>query len=229
MFKFIEQKGDSLVANERLDILINNSYFEDDIAYEYNEDIVTIGVFIFRVYENETKYKDYNCNLPLSVILKVNEISTIDNYRVLKYDKNDIIIESTTYFNSTKTASKFVDLLINSKLNVPFENYVQLLKDGITMNGVGLHIPSVIVECMVSELTRYKKNRSIPFRIALSDKKVDIKNDYVTVQIKDVARLSSVFNAISFEDMKKSLQSSIYMIRTNQEQSISPTERIVKY
>jgi hypothetical protein len=91
-----------------------------------------------------------------------------------------------------------------------------------------MRVQSALIEGMIGELCRYSEDDTKPFRLALKDKNVT-RDQFIMVNIKDVARLSSVFSAISFEDIKKSLESSVLMTRNNSEQAISPVETVLKF
>ena len=97
------------------------------------------------------------------------------------------------------------------------------------MHGIKFKVQSVLIEAMASEMIRYKKNEAIPFRMVMHLKNVDMKNDYFIMPIKDIARTTSVFNALSFEDIKKSMQASVLMTRSGQAQRQSPVETVLKY
>ena len=80
----------------------------------------------------------------------------------------------------------------------------------------------------MSELVRWDKDETKPLRLALKDKSVS-KRDFKLISIKEVTRVTSVFNAISFEDINKSLQSAVIMSRGEKDQIVSPVEKILKY
>ena len=230
MFSFIEQTDNKIIAKQRIDILIDKELFESEIAYESDSNIVTLGIFKFRVYESETNTKLYNCILPINMKLNVNKRSSDDQYIILSYDKNDIIVDNTVFFKNVQDANKFLNWLTGAKLDLDnFEDLVKILKDNTSMHGIKFKVQSVLIEAMASEMIRYKKNEAIPFRMVMHLKNVDKKNDYFIMPIKDIARTTSVFNALSFEDIKKSMQASVLMTRSGQAQRQSPVETVLKY
>ena len=231
-FDFYKQDDERLVATKKLDVLIDNELFKSNIAYDIDTDIVSLGIFKFRVYTDSkdlSKTKIYNCNLPVMIKINANERRHENDYTVLSFEPNDIIVTKSIFFKDAKNANKFMNWLISGKIDVGnIENLIMIFKQILLMNGLRLPVQSTLIEAMLSEQIRWKENLHIPFRIVSGEKGIK-DTDYKIVSIKEVARLSSVFNAISFEDIKKAYQASISMTRNNTPQNPSPLEAVLYY
>jgi hypothetical protein len=59
------------------------------------------------------------------------------------------------------------------------------------------------------------------------DKKGVSPTDYTLINIKDIGRNRSVFGALSFEDVKKSLQAGVYLSRTKSMDNVSPVDDLI--
>jgi hypothetical protein len=223
-FDFIKQEKDQLIATTDLQIVLDKDLFDSEIANIKDNTIHTIGFFQFKV-NNAT----YQVNLPVEVVLNFSEIETDKDNLYIHYSKNDIIIDSTTYIKSASNVNKFINYLISGKIQVKNpEDFIFLFTNSAKMNNVRFSAQMSSIEAMAAELTRYSKDETKTLRIALRDKNVN-KNDFVISSIKNIPRSTSVFNALSFEDINKSLQSAVLMSRKNKDQNISPIEKIIYY
>jgi hypothetical protein len=207
--------------------------FEDGLSEIKDDKLITIGFIEFRIWKNEKDFYVKKLEFPMDIVLNAPDIYKEGEYYFIDFQPNDIIIEKTMFVTSAtigaKSANGFLNLLTTAKINPEKpEDLIQIFKNATSLNGLKLKVQSSLLEAMISELTRYVDDDTIPFRIALRSNKVGMK-DFKMVNIKDVARLSSVFSAISFEDIKKSLESSVLMTRNNSEQAISPVESVLKF
>ena len=233
MFDFYKQENDQIVALKKLQVVTYQDMFDDGLAEIVDDKLVTFGFITFRVPKGNS-YEEYKLELPLEITINAANIYKEESAYFIDFEVNDVIIDQTTYLVSapigSKNANDFLTLLIGGKI-VPdrLEDLVEMFKENTILNQTTLRVQSALIEAMVSELARYKDNEMVPFRIATKNPKVNLEKDFVMVNIKDVARLSSVFNAISFEDTKKSLESAVLMTKRNDSQSISPVEAVLKF
>lgn len=229
---FIEQKESQVFAKQKLDIVLTKQMFDDGLASIIGSEVHTLGFFIIRTIngaEGKETYKNYTVNLP--VMIKLNAFNSSDEKEgmVIHYEKDDIIIEEASYFKRVDAVNKFLNFLVATKIEVKNpEDLIKLFQQNARMNDVKLSSQPVIVEAIISELVRWDKDETKPLRLALKDKKVK-KTDFNLVSIKEISRMTSVFNAISFEDINKSLQSAVLMSKTNKDQLISPVEKTLTY
>jgi hypothetical protein len=230
-YSFIEQQGDKLVAKKFIRVIISKQMFEDSLAEMIDTNIQTLGFFIFRVSDDNqfTKYKDYQVNLPVVIKINAFNITDFSDGKYIEFEPGDIIIESTSFFKRVDSVNKFLNYVISAKINITSpEDLINLFSQNASMNDTRVASLPVVIEAITSELVRWKQDETKPLRIALKDKKVS-KTDFKLISIKEISRVTSVFNAISFEDINKSLQSAVIMSRGNKDQIISPVEKILKY
>jgi hypothetical protein len=230
-FPFIEQKDNKVIAKKYIRVIISKQMFEDELAEVIDTDIQTLGFFVMRVSDDASfaKYKDYQVNLP--VVIKINAFNATDDSegKYVTFEPEDVIIESTTYFKRVDSVNKFLNYLIAAKINVNSpEELIGLFSKNAQMNDTRVASQPVVIEAITSELVRWDKDETKPLRLALKDKSVSPK-DFKLISIKEISRVTSVFNAISFEDINKSLQSAVIMSRGEKDQIISPVEKILKY
>jgi|JI10StandDraft_1071094.scaffolds.fasta_scaffold03428_10 hypothetical protein len=233
MADFYKQENDQMIATSRVTAVFHQDMFEDGLSEIKDDKLITIGFIEFRIWKNEKDFYVKKLEFPMDIVLNAPDIYKEGEYYFIDFQPNDIIIEKTMFVTSAtigaKSANGFLNLLTTAKINPEKpEDLIQIFKNATSLNGLKLKVQSSLLEAMISELTRYVDDDTIPFRIALRSNKVGMK-DFKMVNIKDVARLSSVFSAISFEDIKKSLESSVLMTRNNSEQAISPVESVLKF
>lgn len=228
MFDFIEQKNNQIICKKKLRIVIDQSMFDDGMAEIIDDKVATIGILLF-----EVDNKQYRLSLPITIMINAENIYKADDNFYIDFEPNDIIIEKTLFVVSAtlgaKNANSFLTMLTTAKITTDKpEKLSDIFRSNTSMNGLTLRVQSALVETMISELTRYSKDVSIPYRIALNNPKVQV-GEFKMVNIKEISRLSSVFNAISFEDIKKSIEASVLMTRNKKDQNISPVEAVLKY
>lgn len=230
-FSFFSQKDGKIIANSKLQVIISKELFDDGIATFVDTAVHTLGFFIFKVYSSAdgSKFKLYQCNLPIVVSLNAFSISNDSDNYYIEFEKDDIILNSTSYVKRVNAVNDFLKFMISAKLNVTKpDELIKLFQQNAAMNDTRIASQPSIVEALAAELVRWDKDETKPLRLALKDKGVSIK-DFKLVNIKEISRVTSVFNAISFEDINKSIQSAVIMSRNNKEQITSPVEKILHY
>lgn len=231
-FPFIEQtSAGQLVAKQDLSVVISKEMFTDGLAEIIDSGIKTFGFFDFRVYTNsdQTKWDTYKVSVPVDLIIASTDRREVGDDVLIDYSKGMVIIEKLTFIKNVDNVMSFFNFLTGGKIMASSQDeLVRLFKENSGLNGVSLNAQSSLIEAMVSEMTRFAGNPSIPFRLAYGKKGVGPK-DFVFVNIKNIARLSSVFSAISFEDINKAIQSAVEITRTDTEQTLSPVEDVLKF
>lgn len=219
---YLVKDGNSLIAKDSFRIVIEKTTLDTGVATEVDSTIQTIGVFKIESLDGKDVFQT---KLPMVIALNVIKRETNGEFIYLYYEKNNIVVDSMTFLKNAKAAISFLNLVTTGKIDsLSAADLTTLFKQNIRMNGSNTRVPSELVEAMVSELVRWRDDVSVPFRLKYGKVPAD---DFVLINIKDVARVSSVFGAVSFEDVKKALQSAVYMTRTKQEQTISPVESIL--
>ena len=225
--KYIVKKGTSLVCKQAVKIIIPKTNFDNNLSEFKDSQIITQGLFKMSSMDGKDNFE---VKLPLSIKLNFYDMTSDSDNFYFPYKENDVIIEDMVFIPNVKQASAFLNLLTAGKINTnSFTDTVDVFKKSMSYNKVNINVPSELVECMIAEMARYKNDTTIPFRIAYGTIKGVSESDYMMFNYKDIARMTSVFGAVSFEDIKKSMQSAVFMTRTNQDQTITPTESVLKY
>lgn len=219
---FLVKSGASLIAADSFRIVLDKASFDSGLAAEVDSTIYTFGIFDIESLDGKDKFKS---SFPMQISLNVFKRTAESDKIYLYYEKNNIVIDNMTYFQNAKAAIAFLGLLTSGKFNdLSAAELTRIFKQNMKMNGTNTRVPSELVEAMISELVRWKQDVSIPFRLKYGQVPDD---DYVLLNIKDISRVTSVFGAISFEDVKKALQAAVYMTRTDQVQTRSPIESVM--
>ncbi|WP_368880309.1 hypothetical protein [Proteus mirabilis] len=220
---FIEHtKDNSLVAKKPIKIVIPKKNFEQGLSEITDSNIRTLGIFTASDIEDKNEFE---FNYPLPILINMYDIDVKDDSIHILYEKNDIIIENMVSVVSVDDAIKFMNFFTQGKISGDPEVILKMFRDNMIITGVGQEVPPELEEAMLSEMIRYSENHNIPFRLA-KDAKPD---QFDMINIKDISRVTSIFSAISFEDVKKSLLASVLMTRKKYDQSPVPTAVVLKY
>lgn len=227
-----------------MEAYIPEFYFERGYAEEYGSVIRVFGWFNFRTSSKEKDLsgetlKTFNFpsmmdTTPFSIETK--EIALVkglkkEKYRVFKYYMNDIVVNSKNVIKSLDNTEMFINLINSGKIpsGVGYGDIVKSYIKNFEINNMYLGITSLVLECKISEICRDVKNTDVPFRkrAGKSDNVSDY--EYVAMNLRNVAKKTGTFSAITFEDINSMIISSINKNRYNKEESYTPIEKIIKY
>lgn len=234
------KKDDQLIVSskvQQVDFLLPQSYFNSEIAYFMADQIFCLGIFPIR-YKVMDKWHYSQLSLPLVVKLNIYSdlVSTkfkldgeVQDFKVCSIPSGSVAIDSTVHIQSLDNVKMFMDIFNTAKINssISYTDITPTYKEAFSKNGIGLGVPSVLLEALISEMCRTKKDENTPFR-HVAGKTGDVK-DYQFIGLKRIAETSSVLAAISFENMNKSIRTSIKQTREGVEQRKSPLEKMLKY
>lgn len=213
-------------------IIIPKDYFELGIAEMIGEKLQTLGIFYFYVKKtNSSPPKKYLLNIPSPIKIqftKVIDSKTEDkDSKIFIMTEGDTFMESETIVKNPNNVYKFATLFHSG--NFPkttyeaiYTQYMQVQFDNKTLLGV----PSSTIEGIISEICRWNKDTSKPFRLGLA--KNAKPNDFKMIGIRNLPRQLSTFSGITFEDINQSIASGIARTRTGKEEKITSIEKIVK-
>lgn len=160
---YLDKRDMQLIAIKPLRIILTKEDFANGIANEVDENIETFGVFNIESLDGKDSFK---CNFPIIITLNVLEREEENGLIYLNYQPNDIVIEKMGFFKGPKQANGFLDLLNSGKfVGLTQEEIVAAFNTNMRMNGANPGVQSELVETMVSELVRWKKDPSVPFRL----------------------------------------------------------------
>lgn len=212
---------------------------EGATAREYGTGFEVLGIFNIRFFYNEDYDREKTAvdtlNIPsiietyptssTSMKLTINDVE--DKFRVLQYEKGDIITRKFLqkhYINCVK----FIDLLLAGYIPSTFnyDDVNELWTTNFNMMGVDPGVPDVVKQMIVSKLYRNKNDYSQEFAMIAGTKGVK-PIDYVTMNPRNVVANSSVIAALGFEDFGEQLGASILTTKKNIKQTRSPVEDII--
>lgn len=243
-FIFFENKPDGIFLSTKFtkcEILIPNSYFEDGIAIRDNSVIKSVGIVNIRLFystSDKKNYKFFQLTLPIEIPFNTNEEpflkyfkydGQVQQFMVLTIYGGNCITKDLTYIQSLNNAINFMAKFNGAKFSntIPYTEVTRIFKDGITKNGVGLGVPDVLVELLISEFCRDSDNDSIPFRFKCN--KTGNMDGYNFIGIKKIPQKSSVLAALAFEDMNAAIRSAVFQTKMNIKQRIAPIEKLIHY
>jgi len=244
-YNFLNNVDNSIFFNgEFMEIYIPKEYFKWEIAEFQGEYLSTIGIFDFITYLNPKESKNkgdlHILKLPMTIkfgfssfhdaSLSLSSSRDKEDYTVFELKKGDLFVDNLFKEQSAENTKKFISLLHGGKLPsvLKYSDIINLYLDSVSLNHVKLNNVSVIYEMCIAELCRYKGHIDIPFRM-VADKSNISPYDYENINIKKLPSINSTFNAMTFEDVNQSIISSIKKTKNNEQENISPVEKIIKY
>jgi len=245
-YPFLEKiENKILFTGDYMNIYIDKENFSNDIAVLDGSEVNTIGVFTFEVFTKEQFESgknglQYTLSIPVPINFEYN--NEFSKEIKFKFDKEPIkynvftLVTGNRFIMNTRVeegmaqSKKFLDLLHGGKIpnNIGYDEIYQLYLNALKIPNTKLKVQRSLIEIMIAELCRYKKNENIPYRIASNLKDIS-QYDYTNVRLQKLPALNSVFTGISFERMNESLLSAIKMTKDEVPQVISPIEKTIKY
>jgi hypothetical protein len=236
---FLKEVNGSLVNTAaELNIYVDKEFFDDGLAVELGESIRTIGLFYVGVKTSPTsKEIIHRVTIPANVRINFSNRFQSTNafegkdpvdFECARLGQGDIFMYTTDHVQSIDSCTAFLRAFNLAKIpsTVPYDDLVGTYKGAGEYNGIGFGVPSLIVEIIISELCRNTSDTTQPFRLVAGTGKA---GSYKMIPIKKIAEVSSVFNAISFENLNQAIQSSISMTRSGKKQRVSPVEKTIFY
>lgn len=248
MNEFIEHNGNIIVNVPYMEAyipydLFSDAEFKSAIAYEYNDYVCMIGIFNMRCFDTEEP-EDRNAS-KLRTFTYPNMINTYpdshskekltlipgnepEEYMVLKYYKGNIMMEADIKQDSIN-CERFIELLNKGKIpsTVPYDDLLLLWLKNLKINGIDAGVPALILQIIISELCRDRKDPSKQFRKIVGKNPEIPHTDYYPANTNTVSAYSSVFAGLTFEKVAEKLTTSINMTLEGKEQIKSPIEQVL--
>lgn len=226
---------------------------ESAIAYEYGEGYRLIGEFMVRVFNNppdaytddqlaslreKTKlrtfvYPNMITTFPsdtekLKLSLSNNPEAEPEAYRVFKYERGDIMMESRIR-KDISNCEKYFDILCKGKIpeSIPYADQIELMEKNYAINDLGFGVPGVTREAIIATLCRSKEDPKIPFRMIAGKSDSYDPNGYMMLNMRQVTAYTNVMTSLTFEDQGSMLASSINISRSGKKQTETPFEKIL--
>lgn len=239
-FNFLKtENGQTTVKEGYLEIYLPKWLSENDLIKDDGQTAQALGIFIFKHAKNEdmTGAKLYQLKLPIKITFKYAEkfnknISLKglpgDNYIVYKLYPGDIMNISNSHVQDILDVYSFLTMVTGGRIpdTVGYSQRFKLMIDNLELNGTDLKLPYNLIEILISELTRNKKDLAIPFRIEAAAGK---EFGYEQISVKELAMNNSTFSALTFEDLNHAILNSVNKTITNSPERPTPVETVVKY
>lgn len=213
------------------------------LAYNTGESIVTIGIFYMRFFDSDENINAQREKTKVRTLSYPNKIETYpsgnttketltingneDVYRVLKYNKGDILMASASQ-KSPNNVEMFTKLVMAGKVpnSLSYDELYLAWKTNFEINGVNAAIPPVLLQAIISKVCRNPKNTGEEFRKVIGKRKVDPHN-YIMLSMNQISAYSSVMTSMAFERFAEKLTTSLIMTKEGTPQEQSPIEQVI--
>jgi hypothetical protein len=238
----LKDDGEYIVFNGfYMECYIPSFYFDTKLGEEYGSELRIFGIFNARAFTEKMKPMTLETiNFPSIITIYPSEIDTKsltllegddepEEYVVAKFHKGSRLMKNAIPQDSTNV-EMFINLLIKGKLprTIPYSKLLSIWLANLTNNNVKLGVASSVLECMIAEFYRDRKNPMIKFAKTIGKKPDTDEYMYRPVNIRELCARNSTFAALTFEDMDAMLTSSINIKKLNKEEIDSPLEKILK-
>lgn len=240
---FLKQKENTLYFNlkdKELHFYVPEVYFSQNSIIIDGEYVHLLGLIEYAIVNPKTgKQELVKCMRFPSIFIcrpytmdkkkefKPTSNSDVDDYRILKFKYDDIVVKSIYTPQLISNVEEFFKMLfITAKIppEIPYDKLWELMEENFNINGGSYGVDYHILAMICSEIARSKHNQNIPFRY------IETKNlnDYKLVSIKTLPKYNSPFTAITSENFDESLYASIIMSNGDEDDiKDSPLEKIM--
>lgn len=233
---FLKIKDQSFVfANDgTFKFFIPEKYFSTKLAEVQGEFVNLFGICTYAIYDKNDKVIGslHNFNYPVSFLTKPDDIEVVkrlkltkntdeEDYRVLKYYKDGIIVVNYEISENADNLDTFYRAIQYGNIpnTVPYNELQEYFLKNIRLTGNGYNVSLQLIGIVFSELCRSMKDSSVPFRMSGTND----MTAYRMVNIREIPRDVSPFTALTSETWDKAVMNSI-ITKSNKE---SPLEKIM--
>lgn len=219
------------------------TYFDPsgNFASDNGQTITTLGIFNVGIFENDKLKEMKLFSVPTWIDLFVEDSEFRDitfewsdgpiKCKVLKYFKNAKFMSSSVIEEASQLTA-FIDVVNSGKVPrcVPYgTQLIDIWWRNQDLNGESLKVPSVILELILSVLSRPRSNKSIKFSTVAGkpDSKVG-EFDYMMMRIREICRHTSTFTALTYEDKNAMITTALNRTMDGEPEKDSPVEDIIK-
>lgn len=233
---FIKRTGDALsfYGEGEFIFYVPESFFDSKNAIIIGDYVDILGVLNYTIQDKNGKNGGLKTfNFPSRFItrpgsiekakeLKLTKYSDVQDYRLFRYKKDDLIVVSTkTAEDIANVESLFQMFLITGNIpnTIPYDEIQNYYTNSIKLNGSNFGVTLQEFGFIISETCRDPKDESKPFR--LSGEK-DMCN-YKPISIKTVPKLIGPFSSVTSENWDEAVVNAI----TNKSTKSTPMEKIL--
>lgn len=236
MPSFLKEKDMSYIFSNDgcFKFYVPEKFFDTGLAVLTGEIVSLFGILTYAIFDKNDKLvgKLRNFYFPSTFESKPDDIEILrgvkltknskeQDYRVLKYYKDGIIVLNKEISQDSSNLDKFYKALQYGNIpnTVPYNELQNYFLKNIQLTGNGYDVSLQLIGIVFSELCRSIKNSDIPFRMSNSDD----MTAYQMVNIREVPQNVSPFSAITSERWDDAVISSITTTNTKE----SPLEKIM--
>lgn len=152
---------------------------------------------------------------------KLTKNSLKDDYRLLKFKKDDIVVLSTKVPKLIDNMELFLKMFNTGRFpnTIPYDRLHEVFIKNAELNGNSYPVTAQLIGVIISEICRSASDTTKPYRLS----KTDDLNAYTGINITNIPKLISPFTAITSENWDESIVSAI----TNDKYTRSPMERLI--
>lgn len=233
--KFLKKDGLSLVFKDEGELLfyIPELYFEREFAIIDGENVSIIGIFNYALFDKSNKligklglfnYPTMITTQPSTIDklvgVKLTKNSIKEDYRILKFKKDDVVITSTKIPMSIENVEIFLKMFTTGKFtnSIPYDILHEVFIKNIQLNGENYPVSSQLIGMTLSEICRSNDDIAVPFRLSGSSD----MHAYQPINIKTIPKLVSPFTSLTSENWNESVVNAI----VNKNYKPSPLEKL---
>lgn len=234
--KFLKRKDDSLLfalEDKEFVFIVPEKFFERRDAIIIGEYVNLIGILDYAIFDKNGKHGGLKrFNFPSVFLTKPYEIekmkqvkltanSEVQDYRFLKYKKDDIIVVSTKVPEEIENVEEFYKIFLTGNLptTIPYDKLQDYFTESARINGCNYGVSLQLFGIVISEMCRDPKNMNNPYRLAKN------KNmfDYKAINIEDIPKLVSPYQSLTSVNWDEGLINAII----NKNAVDSPLEKVL--
>lgn len=233
---FLKKDGRSLLFKDEGELIfyIPEYYFERGYVVVDGRSIKLLGLFNYKLFNKDGKdiggLRFFNFPSVFTCIpsemedvkrLKLDKTLPVDDYKMLKFRKDDVVIESTKVPRSSDNMELFLKMVNSGKIPsaIPYNKLHDVFIENAKLNGESYGVSMQIIGVVVSEICRSTGSISKPYRLSTSND----YNAYTTINVADISNYTSAFAAVTGENWNRALGSAI----TSTDGKLSPLEKVM--
>jgi hypothetical protein len=219
-----------------VDVLVPESFFGNPpLAEDMGGRVDTFCFVGVRARETEgSPARYFDIRLPAKLQIFYSSASEeVDAYgerqRVYTSLQGEVLFPETSVVQSADNVGEIFRALAGARFRgAGYTDLVDLFVQGSRINGAKTGVTRGLMEAIVSEMARWRKDATVPLRIPLAAGRA-AEGDFVFAKLRELPRINSVFTGIGFEDINLSVQAAVKKTMSGENQVESPMEELVKF
>ena len=233
---FLKRKGDSLLFDGDGEFIfyVPESFFDSKNAIIIGDYVNLLGVLNYTIQDKNGKnsglktfkFPSIFITRPGSIEkakeLKLTKNSDIQDYRLLRYRRDDMIVVSTKVPEDIANVEALFQMFLitgNIPNTIPYDELQNYYTESIKLNGSSFGVTLQMFGIIIGETCRDPKDESKPFRLS-GEKDMCA---YKAISVKTVPKLIGPFSSITSENWDEAVVNAI----TNKNTKNTPMEKIL--